>query len=83
LGRLTDVDQGEYPVGAQRHKVAHAVRVALACKDEAAGAASGDLEIAGAGVELQSAAAAVILDADVVPEAARKAADRDALNGLI
>src|SRR5215813_3386042 len=83
LGHRTDVDQREYPVGAQRHQVAHAGRIALAGKEESAAAAPGDLEIAGAGVELQSAAAAVVLNTDVVAADARKTADRDAHNGFI
>src|SRR5262245_11473584 len=64
LGRLVDVDQGEYPVVAQRQHVARAVRVALAGKEESVAAALGDPEIAGAGVELQSAAVAVVLNTD-------------------
>src|SRR5262249_50058126 len=77
------VDQGEYPVGAQRQQVAHAARIALAGKEESAAPAPGDLVIAGAGVELQSAAVAVVLNTDVEAADARKAADRDALNGFI
>src|SRR5215510_12032197 len=61
LGRRTDVDQGEYPVGAQRQQVAHAVRIALAVKEESAAAAPDDLVIAGAGVELQGAAGTIVL----------------------
>src|SRR5262249_60769306 len=80
LGSRIDVDQGEYPVAAQRQQVAHAVRIALAGKEESSAAALGDLVIAGAGVELQSAAVAVILNTDVETAAARKAAYRDALN---
>src|SRR5262249_54296431 len=83
LGHRTDVDQGEYPVGAQRQQVAHAARIALAGKEESAAPAPGDLVIAGAGVELQSAAVAVVLNTDVEAADARKAADRDALNGFI
>src|SRR5262245_44332792 len=82
LGHRTDVDQGEYPVAAQRQQVAHAVRVPLAGKEESAAAAPDDLVIAGAGVELQKAAAAVVLNTDIEAGTARKAADRDAQNGF-
>src|SRR5262249_32340652 len=83
LGHRTDVDQGEYLVGAQRQQVANAVRIALAGIEESAAAALDDLVIAGAGVELQGAAAAVVLNTDVEAGTARKVADRDALNGFI
>src|SRR5215813_11780759 len=72
LGHRTDVDQGEYPVCAQRQQVARACRIALAGKEESAAAAPGDLVIAGAGVELQSAATAVVLNTDVEAADLRK-----------